>query len=81
MSGRYQEGYCAGHRKGMADCEPEIERLQAERDEMLAVLQKLDALLDFHSPWMDCLCFSDAEGIRAACVEASAVLAKAEGRS
>jgi hypothetical protein len=25
---RYQEGYCAGHKKGMADCEPEIERLR-----------------------------------------------------
>lgn len=29
MSGRYQEGFVNGHRKGMADCEPEIERLRA----------------------------------------------------
>lgn len=29
MSGRYQEGYVNGCRKGRADCEPEIERLRA----------------------------------------------------
>jgi uncharacterized Zn finger protein len=34
MSGRYQEGYVQGCRKGREDCEAEIERLRAALTEI-----------------------------------------------
>jgi hypothetical protein len=36
MSGRYQEGYVQGCRKGREDAEPEIERLRAENAQLRA---------------------------------------------
>jgi hypothetical protein len=35
MSGRYQEGYANGHRKGLADAQTEIDRLRAELRDIL----------------------------------------------
>ena len=46
MTGRYQEGYVAGHKKGLEDCAADHEALVFGQDDLRAELRRLRAELE-----------------------------------
>jgi hypothetical protein len=64
----------------LQEARAEIEQLTGQRDELLAALRELDAILDFGAVFERCDCFHDTGGLSRAAEMARAAIAKAEGR-
>lgn len=74
---RYQEGYTAGHSKGMEDCEPEIARLRAE---LALAREAIEQALDDMGDGGHCVCPETKELLMKNWREKGAALAKTEGK-